>query len=71
MFTYLLTTGSRTLGGNHAHITHPLSLSESLPEDRAVPKLQALVYDIVRWRKVAESDAESVGSAVVVPLHGL
>ena len=54
-----------------SHHSLSLSLSESLPEDRAVAKLQALVYDIVRWRKVAESDAGSVGSAVVVPLHGL
>ena len=30
------------------------------------PKLQALVYDILLWRKVPESVARSVGSAVVV-----
>ena len=32
--------------------------------DKASPKLQALVYDILPWRKVPESDARSVGLAL-------
>ena len=40
-------------------------MSLSLPnEERVACKLQALVYDILPWRKVLESDARSVGSLV-------
>ena len=31
----------------------------------AAPKLQALVYDILPWRKVPESDARSVSSSIL------
>ena len=33
---------------------------------RVLPKLQALVYDILLWRKVPESDARSDGTTVLL-----
>ena len=39
----------------------PYSDSQTHREETAVYKLQALVYDILPWRKVPESDARSVG----------
>ena len=43
----------------------PLACSWSLPVI-VTPKLQALVYDILPWRKMPESDARSVGMAMKV-----
>ena len=37
--------------------------------DREWGKLQALVYDILPWRKVPESDARSVGMRAQTHLH--